>query len=149
MSCFLFQIPCSVSKSCLTLTPWTAAHQASLSFTISQNLLKLISSQWCHPSCPLSSPSPAFNLSQHQGGSQSALHIRWPKYWSFSLSISPPNEYSGLIQVPPGKDLSIPKMSIFQIYKNATQGNIRPEMQFCLVTSLRGGNDKVICCIFK
>ena len=46
----------------------------------------------CHP------PSPAFNLSQLQGfSSQSALHIRWPKYWSFSFSISPSNEYSGLI----------------------------------------------------
>ena len=47
---------------------------------------------------PLSSPSPAFNLSQHQGlSSESVLHIRWPKYWSFSFSISPSNEYSGLI----------------------------------------------------
>ena len=46
------------------------------------------------PSCPLSSPCPpAFNLSQHQ----MALHIGWPKYWSFSFSISPSNEYSGLI----------------------------------------------------
>ena len=46
------------------------------------------------PSHPLSSPSPpAFNLSQHE----SALHIRWPEYWSFSFSISPSNEYSGLI----------------------------------------------------
>ena len=51
------------------------------------------------PSHPLSSPSPpAFNLSQHQGlSSESVLHIRWPKYWSFSFSISPSNEYSGLI----------------------------------------------------
>ena len=51
------------------------------------------------PSHPLSSPSlPAFNLSQHQGLFQeSVLHIRWPKYWSFSFSISPSNEYSGLI----------------------------------------------------
>ena len=51
------------------------------------------------PSPPLSSPSnPAFNLSQHQVFSnESALLIRWPKYWSFSLSISPSNEYSGLI----------------------------------------------------
>ena len=48
---------------------------------------------------PLSSPSPpAFNLSQHQGlSNESVLHIRWPKYWSFSFSISPSNEYSGLI----------------------------------------------------
>ena len=51
------------------------------------------------PSHPLSSPSPpAFNLSQHQVFSkESVLHIRWPKYWSFSFSISPSNEYSGLI----------------------------------------------------
>ena len=51
------------------------------------------------PSYPLSSPSPpAINLSEHQGlFSESVLHIRWPKYWSFSFSISPSNEYSGLI----------------------------------------------------
>ena len=51
------------------------------------------------PSHPLSSPSPpTFNLSQHRVFSnESALHIRWPKYWSFSFSISPSNEYSGLI----------------------------------------------------
>ena len=50
------------------------------------------------PSHPLSSPSPfAFNLSQNQGLCQWALHITWPKYWSFSLSITPSNEYSGMI----------------------------------------------------
>ena len=50
------------------------------------------------PSHPLSSSSPAFSLSQHQGlSNKSVLHIRWPKYWSFSFSISPSNEYSGLI----------------------------------------------------
>ena len=52
------------------------------------------------PSHPLSSPSPpTFNISQHQGllWNESVLHIRWPKYWSFSLSISPSNGYSGLI----------------------------------------------------
>ena len=51
------------------------------------------------PSHPLSSPSPpTFNLSQHQGlFNESVLHIRWPRYWSFSFSISPSNEYSGLI----------------------------------------------------
>ena len=53
------------------------------------------------PSHPLSSPSPpAFNLSQHQGlSSESVLRFRWPKYWSFSFSISPSNEYSGLISL--------------------------------------------------
>ena len=49
------------------------------------------------PSHPRSSPSPTLNLSQHQGLFQSVLHIRWPKYWSFSFSISPSSEYSGLI----------------------------------------------------
>ena len=76
-------------------TPWTAACQPSLSSTISKSLLKLMSIQ---PSHPLLSPSPACHLSQHQGlSSESALHIRWPNYWSFSFSISPSNEYSGLI----------------------------------------------------
>ena len=52
------------------------------------------------PSHPLSSPSPpAFSLSQHQGLFQEVLRIRWPKYWSFSFSISPSNEYSGLISL--------------------------------------------------
>ena len=49
------------------------------------------------PFYPLSSPSPDFSLSQHQGLFQSVLHIRWPKYWNFSFSISPSSEYSGLI----------------------------------------------------
>ena len=57
------------------------------------------SSLWCRPTISSSViPSPACNLSQHQVFSNgSALHIRWPKYWSFSFSISPSNEYSGLI----------------------------------------------------
>ena len=87
-----------------SVTPWTAAHQACLSITSSWSLLRLCpSSRWCHPTIfALLSPSPpAFNLSQHQGlfqwGSPAVLCIRWPKYWSFSFSISPSNEYSGLI----------------------------------------------------
>ena len=55
-------------------------------------------SRWClQPSHPLSSPSPALNLFQYQGLYESALHIRWPKYWSFSFNISPSNEHQGLI----------------------------------------------------
>ena len=81
-------------------TPWTVAHQASLSFTISWSLLKLLSIKSVMPSnhlIPLSSPCPpAFSLSQDLF-QWIALHIRWPKYWSFSFSISPSNEYSGLI----------------------------------------------------
>ena len=81
------------------MTPWTAAHQASLSITNSQSLLKLMSHQVgdaIQPSHPLLSTSPsAFNLSQHQDLFKCC--IRWPKYWGFSFSISPSNEYAGRI----------------------------------------------------
>ena len=85
----------------LFVTPWTAAHQASLPFTSSQILLKLMSIKSVMPSnhlllChPLLLPStfPIFWVFSNE----SVLHIRWPKYWSFNYSISPSNEYSGLI----------------------------------------------------
>ena len=83
-------------------TAWTIAHRASLSFTISQSLLKLMSIEvvmpsnhliLCQPLLLLSSIFPTLMVFSNE----SALHIRWPKYWSFSFSISPSNEYSGLI----------------------------------------------------
>ena len=83
-------------------TLWTAAYQASLSFTISQSLLKLMSIESMMPSkclilcCPLlllPSVFPSIKILS----SELALHIRWPKDWGFSFSISPSNEYSGLI----------------------------------------------------
>ena len=84
----------------LFATPWTAACQASLSFTISQSLLKLMSIELVMPSnhlilcCPLLL-LPSIFPSNRVFSSESALHIRWPKYWSFS--ISPSSKYSGLI----------------------------------------------------
>ena len=106
----------SLSYVWLFETTWTAVHQASLSFTISQSLLKLIvhwvgdAIQPSHPqsppfsSCPQSFPaSESFPISSplfpkfRVFSNELALHIRWPKYWSFSFSISPPNEYSGMI----------------------------------------------------
>ena len=89
----------SLSHVQLFVTPWTAACQASLSFTNSWSLLKLMSTKSVMPSHPLSSASPpALNLSQHQDLCQwVSSFIRWPKYWSFSFSISPCNECSGLI----------------------------------------------------
>ena len=94
---------CSVAKSCPVLcNPWTAACQTSLSFTIFWGLCKFMSFEsnmlsnhliLCHPlllylqSFPASGSFPRL----------SALPIRWPKYWSFNFSISPSNEYSGLI----------------------------------------------------
>ena len=92
----------SLSHVRLFATPWTAAHQASLSITNSQNSLKLMSIELvmpsnrlilCHP--PLLPPSifPRIRVLSNE----SVLHIRWPNYWNFSFSISPSNEYSGLI----------------------------------------------------
>ena len=82
--------------------PWTAARQASLSITSSQSLLKLMSIESVMPSnhlilChPLFFP-PSIFPSIRVFSNESVLRIRWPKYWSFSFSISPSNEYSGLI----------------------------------------------------
>ena len=86
----------------LFATPWTVAHQASLSIRNSQSLLKLMSIEsvlpsnhliLCHPLLLLPSVFPNIRVFS----SESVLCIRWPKYWSFSFSISPSNEYSGLI----------------------------------------------------
>ena len=83
-------------------TPWTAACQVSLSFTISQSLLKLMSIELvmpfnhfmvCHPLLLLHPIFPSIRVFSNE----SALRIRWPKYWNFSFSISLSNEYSGLI----------------------------------------------------
>ena len=94
----------SVAQSCPNfVTPWTAAHQASLSFTITRSLLKLTSIKsvmpsnhlsLCHPLLLLPSIFPNIRVFSNK---ESALRIRWPKYWSFSFSISPSNEYSRLI----------------------------------------------------
>ena len=84
------------------MTPWTAAHQDSLSITNSWSLLKLMSIDsvrpcnhliLCHPLLLLPSIFPSIRVF----ASDSVLCIRWPKYWSFSFSISPSNDYSGLI----------------------------------------------------
>ena len=84
------------------MTPWTAARQTSLSFIISRSLLKLMSIKsvmpsnrliLCHPLLILPSIFPSIRVFS----SESVLCIRWPKNWSFNISISPSNEYSGLI----------------------------------------------------
>ena len=92
----------SLSHVQLFATPWTAARQASLSITNSQSLLKVMSIESAMPSnhlilChPLLLPLSIFP-SIRVFSNESVLPIRWPKYWSFSFSISPFNEYSGLI----------------------------------------------------
>ena len=83
-------------------TPWTAARQASLSITNSRSLIKLMSIELvipsnhlilCRPLLPLPSIFPSIRVFPNE----STLHMRWPKYWSFSFSISPSNEHPGLI----------------------------------------------------
>ena len=94
------QFSCSVMSD--SATPWTAVHQASLSITNSQSLLKLMSIKsmmpsnhlsFCYPLLLLTSIFPRIKVFSNE----SVLCIRWPKYWSFIFSISPSNEHSGLI----------------------------------------------------
>ena len=98
----MFQFSSVTQSVCLFATPWNAARQASLSITNSRSLLKLSSIELvmpcnhlilCHPLLLLPSIFPSIRVFPNK----SLLRIRWPKYWSFSFSISPSNEYSGLI----------------------------------------------------
>ena len=92
----------SLSRVQLFVTPWTSAHQASLSITNSRSLLKPMSIELVMPSThlilchPLLLPPSVFPRIR-VFSSESVLRIRWPKYWSFSFSISPSNEHPGLI----------------------------------------------------
>ena len=113
------------SLSCVRLvaTSWTAACQASLSISNSQSLLKLMSIELVMSSnhlilcCPLLLlPSIFPNIRVFSN--ESVLHIRWPKYWSFSFSISPSNEYSGLISFGMG-----------WLYLLAVQGTLKSLLQ--------------------
>ena len=90
------------SPSCVSVTPWTAACQTMLPFTISCDLLKFMSTEsvipsihliLCHPLLLLASVFPRIRVFSNE----SAPHFRWQKYWNFSFSISPSNEYSELI----------------------------------------------------
>ena len=104
MGCHSDKIRSDQSLSCVRLfaTPWATARQASLSITSSRSLLKFMSTVLvtlsnhlvlCHPLLLLPSIFPSIRVFSIE----SVLHIRWPKYWSFSFNISPSNEYSGLI----------------------------------------------------
>ena len=112
------------SRVRLLSTPWTAARQASLSITNSKSLLTLmpIGSVMpsnhhilCHPLLLL----PSIFRSIRVFTNESVLHIRWPKYWSFSLSISPSNEYSGLISFR----ISLQSKGLSKVFSNTTLQN--------------------------
>ena len=112
---------CSVTQSCLTfLTPWTAACQVSLSFSISWSLLKLMSIEshmpynhlvFCHPLLLLPSIFPSIRFFSNE----SVLCIRWSEYWSFSFSISPSNDYLGLISL-----ISLQSKGLSRVFSKTT-----------------------------
>ena len=107
----------------LFVTPWTTAHQASLSIANPRNLLKLISIDLVMPSNHLILFRPLLLLpsifpSTKVFSDESALYIRWPEYWSFSFNISPSNEYSGLIS-----------FRMDWLYIHAVQGTLKSLLQ--------------------
>ena len=109
----------------LFVTSWTAAHQASLSITNSQSLLKLISIKSVMPCnllilfCPLLL-LPSIFPSIRVFSNESVLHIRWPQYWSFSFSISASNQYSGLIPLGLTGLISLQSKGLSRVFSNTT-----------------------------
>ena len=109
----------------LFATPWTAACQASLSFTISLSLLKLTCIKSVMPSnhlilCHSLLLLPSIFPSVRVFSNESALCIRWTKYWSFSFSISPSNEYSGLVPLGWTGLISLPSQGLSRIFSSTT-----------------------------
>ena len=108
-----------------TATTWTAAHQASLSFTISWSFLKLRTIESMMPSDHRTLHRPLFLLSSvfpsmRVFSYKSAFHNRWPKYWSFSFSISPYNEYSGLISFRLSGLISLLSKGLSRVFSSTT-----------------------------
>jgi len=125
----VFQLISVQSFSCLRLlvTLWTAARQASLSITNSRSPPKPMSIKsvmpsnhliLCHPLLLLLPIFPSIRIFSNE----SALRIRWPKYWSFSFSISPSNEYSGLEDIPWGLTgwISLQSKGLSRVFSNTT-----------------------------
>ena len=111
---------CSATQSCLILyNPWTAACWVSLSFTISLSLLKLMSIESVMPSNHLILFRPLFLLPARVFSTESAFHIRWPEYWSFSFSIIPSNEPPGLISFR-SNQISLQSKGLSRVFSNTT-----------------------------
>ena len=115
----------SLSHVLLFAATWTAAPQASVSITNSWSLLKLMSTELvmssnhvilCHPLLLPPSIIPSIRVFSNE----SALHIRWPKYWSFSFSISPSNDYSGLISFRMDCLYLLPVQGFSRVFSNTT-----------------------------
>ena len=131
----------SVTQSCPTFCdPWTAAHQASLSITNSWSLLKLMSIALVMPSnhlilCCRLLLLPSIFPSIRVFSNESVLCIKWPKHWSFNFSISPSDEYSGLISSNPGLPPPGPLLSPLSMAAEGTHG----ETHQCLPPSPSAG----------
>ena len=123
--CHQFSSVQSVSRVQLFSSPWTAACQASLSITNSWSLLKLMSIESVMPSshlllgCPLLF-LPSVFPSIRVFSNESVLHIRWPKYWSFSFSIRPSNEYSRLISFRLIVSISLQSKGLSRVFSSTT-----------------------------
>ena len=134
---FLWDEFSSVAQSCLFMTPWVAAHQASMSITNSRSLLKFMSIELvssnhlilCHPLLLPPSIFPSLRVFSNE----SVLRIRWPKFWSFSFNISPSNEYSGLVSFRIDSLISLQSKGLSRVFSNTTV----QKHQFCAQLSLR------------
>ena len=122
---FQFNSVQSLSSVRLFETPWIAAHQASLSITNSWNSLKLISIKsvmpsshliLCHPLLLLPPIHPSIRVFSNE----STLHMRWPKYWSFSFSISPSDEHPGLISLEWAGWISLQSKGLSRVFSSIT-----------------------------
>ena len=127
MVCSKGMVQSCLVASCVWLfaTPWTAAHQATLSITISWTLLKLMSTESVMPSNHLILCRPLLLLSSifpsiRDFSNKSAFHTRWPKYWSFSFSISPSNEHPGLISFRWTGWISLQSRGLSRVFSNTT-----------------------------
>ena len=114
-----------LSRVQLFVTPWTAARQASLSITSSWSLLKLMCIKLVMPSNHLILYRPLLLLpaifpSITVFSNESFLHIQWPKYWSFSFSVSPPKEYSGPISFRMNWLISLLSKELSRVFSNTT-----------------------------
>ena len=124
----MYPVPIQFSRSVIVwlfATPWIAAHQASLSITNSLSLLKLMSIEsvmqsshliLCRPLLLLLPIPPSIRVFSNE----STLHMRWPKYWSFSFSISPSNEHPGLVSFRMTGWVSLQSKVLSRVFSNTT-----------------------------
>ena len=132
--CELFRAVQSHSRVRRFATPWTVAHQAFLSITNSRSLLKQVSIELVMPSkhlilcCSLLLP-PTILPSIWVFSNESVFPIRWPKYWSFKFSISPSNEYSGLISLGWTAWISLQSKGLSRVFSNTT---VQKHQFFCI-----------------